>query len=787
MVDIEIDGKKINVEEGTSIIEAADALNIYIPRFCYHKKLSIAANCRMCLVEVEKVGKPLPACATPVTPGMRVMTASKKAVEAQRAVMEFLLINHPLDCPICDQGGECELQDLAMGFGRSYSVYDESKRAVFSENIGPLVETEMTRCIQCTRCVRFGEEVAGLRELGVINRGENEAIATAIQQVVRSELSGNIIDLCPVGALTDKPARYRGRGWEYREHPLISPHDGVGSNLFVHSRGHEYLPQRHVLRAVPRENEDINETWISDRDRYSHFGLYDETRVYQPMLKKNGIWQEVTWEVALHETAHYVQSLLNETDEIAALASPHSTVEELYVMQKFIRGLGSPHIDHRLRWQDFTDQADMPLFPGTEIPIKDIEKRDLILLIGSNVRLEQPIIAHRINQAYLAGAKILSINPMDYHFHFEVHHKTILDPLRMPHFLAEIARALEEHSGEIKGPLQSIQPSEEAFAIAKLIQFAEKPAIFLGAHALQHSRASEIRSFAQAIAQSSGGSLNILTEGANSSGAWLCGAIPHRGPAGEAIERVGFDAQTLLTKSKKLYFLFNFEPEYDCAYAADAINTLKQSNHVICMTPFVSEAMKEYADIILPLAPFTETGGTYINVEGRWQSFLPASIPHGESQPGWKILCRLARLLHLPGFAYKTTQEIHHELKKRVDETFSGTVFYPLKPVSSYETQLTRVAPWPIVRTDNLVRRSLPLQETLTADIHYIKINEKTARKLGLQSQSQVTAMQGSSSVTLPLAIDARLADNAVLLPSALAETAGFGQAEAAITLEEAK
>ncbi len=787
MIELEIDGKKTTVEEGTSIIEAADELGIYIPRFCYHKKLSIAANCRMCLVEVEKVGKPLPACATPVTPGMKVFTSAKKAVDAQTAVMEFLLINHPLDCPICDQGGECELQDLAMGFGRPFSSYDESKRAVFSENIGPLVETEMTRCIQCTRCVRFGEEIAGLRELGVINRGEKEEISTYVKHFMRSELSGNIIDICPVGALTDKPARYKGRGWEYREHPFISPHDCVGSNLFLHSRWEEYAPQRKVMRAVPRENDAINETWISDRDRFSHFGLYHETRLYKPRVKKNNHWLEVEWEEALKEVASRTKILINQhgADSLGAIASPNSTIEELYLFQKLIRQLGSPNVDHRIRWQDFRDQHYFNAFPGVEIPIADIEKLNAALLIGSNVRAEQPMISHRLNQAFLDGAAVMAINPVDYSFIFDVSEKIIASPQGLTSVLAQVAKALAGSDGANHPLLRDATVSEAAKKIAAALKLAEKTAVFLGEHALHHAHAAEIRALAQLIAQYAGARVGLLTEGANSAGAWLAGFIPHRGPAATPLDREGLDVKSMLTTdAQKAYFLLNVEPEFDCADASASLRALDQAEFVICLTPFVTESMKTYADVLLPVTPFTEAGGTYVNAEGRWQSFSPVSVPESESQPAWKVLRVLGNFFECEGFDYETVHNVHHEIKKRVDGMAFTSSSYSPEALGKNHSGLLRVAPWPMYRVDNLVRRSKPLQEVASENLTGVRVNAVTARNHQLKENDRVTVKQNSDCIVLSLVVDDRVADNTVLLAAGLAETAGFGKAEAEVILE---
>jgi len=790
MIEIEINGRKATVEDDTTIIEAADAMDIYIPRFCYHKKLSIAANCRMCLVEVEKVGKPLPACATPVTPGMKVFTQSKKALDAQRAVMVFLLINHPLDCPICDQGGECELQDLAMGFGRACSNYDEPKRSVFSDNIGPLIETEMTRCIQCTRCVRFGEEIAGLRELGVIGRGEKEEITTYVQHFLKSELSGNIIDICPVGALTDKPARYAGRGWEYREHPSVSPHDCVGSNTFVHNRWEEFSPQRKVMRVVPRENDTINESWISDRDRYSHFGLYHKSRVYQPRMKKGNQWVEVSWEAALTGIASLVKAVIEKegADQIAALASPNSTVEEFYLLQKLIRGLGSSHIDHRFRWQDFSDQALAPLFPCSNISIAEIPNLNAILLVGSNVRFEQPILSHRMNQAYLEDAKMMAVNPMDYDFIFDVHEKMIVPPHRIVLALGEIAKALADEVQQNVPELANVTPSSQAKEIASTLKEAGKAGIFLGEHALNHSEAAKIRAMVQLIAKLSGAKFAALTEGANVAGAWLAGAIPHRGPAGTKLDKTGLDAKALLTTDPVGgYFLLNVEPEFDCAYPASALKTLNDANFVVCLTPFVTPEMEKYADFILPITNYVGTAGTYVNIEGTWQSFSAVSLPEEDSKPAWKVLRVLGNFLKLNDFDYKTVHEVHHEIKKQVEALspqHCGEHSIPeMKPA---QESLFRLAPWPMYRVNNLVRRSAPLQETLENDSVSIGLNAQTAEKYNLKEHTRVTAIQGDSSVTLPLLINEKLADDTVLIPSGLEETAGFGQSEAVITLEQA-
>jgi NADH-quinone oxidoreductase subunit G len=779
MIELEIDNRPISVEPGTSIIEAADKLGIYIPRFCYHKKLSIAANCRMCLVEVEKVGKALPACATPVTHGMKVYTVSKKAIEAQRMVMEFLLINHPLDCPICDQGGECELQDLSMGYGSSHSYYEQSKRAVFDEDIGPLIDTEMTRCIQCTRCVRFGEEIAGLRELGVTYRGEHEQIGTYVKHMMQSEVAGNVIDLCPVGALTAKPSRYSLRGWEVFENPTIAPHDCVGSNLFIHSRMQEFVPQRQVMRVVPRENAAINETWISDRDRFSYLGLTHSQRVVNPSVKKNGVWQEMEWQPALLEIADRLQAIIHEQspDQIAALVSPSASLEEMYLLQKWLRAFGCDNIDHRLRQQDFSDQDFMPLYPDLGMKIADIETVETVVLIGSHIRYEQPLLGLRINKAVQEGAKIVAINPMDYHFMFPLQEKIISADI--VYATAEVLAALGEGT---------LQPSSEAIAIAKLLKNSKKTAIFLGEYALSLTDAAVLRVLVRKIQALTGASIGFLTEGANSAGAWLVGAVPHRGPAAKPVTNPGAHALDVLTQTpKRAYILLGIEPEMDCIASAAAVKTLKQAGTVVCLSTFTTPQMEEYADFILPITPFTETVGTYINVEGVWQSSPVVSVPAENAKPAWKILRVLANLMELPGFDYADIHVVFRELSEIVDskewtQPMPATHKAP-QIVAKNKAELLRLAPWLLYRIDPLTRRAGALQATMSKHLFTIAIHENLAKKLNLAPEQKLIATQGDSQVILPWHIDNRLAENVVFIPSALEETAGFGHAFAAVSL----
>lgn len=662
MIEFELNGKKVSVPEGTTIIEAADQAGDYIPRFCYHKKLSIAANCRMCLVEVEKAPKALPACATPITQDMKVKTKSDMALKAQRDVMEFLLINHPLDCPICDQGGECELQDLSVGFGRAKSEYREPKRAVCSQDIGPLVETEMTRCIQCTRCVRFGEEIAGMRELGAVNRGEKEEITTYVQHFLQSEMSANIIDLCPVGALTNKPARYKARGWELKEFPTIAPVDCAGTNMFVHTRDHQ------VIRAVPRENEAINETWMSDRDRFCVEGLYHEDRITKPLMKKKGEWCEVEWQYALEAIAHLTQHVIDEKGaaSVAGIADYSSTLEEYYLFQQFIRALGSNNVDHRIREKDFTDQHLRSLFPKLNDAISDIESYDALLLIDSNVRHEQPIISTRIFKASEDKLSVMSVASKDHAFVFPLHEKII--DTNLIQSLAEVAKAVSVRvNGSVSiEALSRIVPSTAAERIAEKLLSAEKAAIFVGAKAFRYEQASVVRALVRCIANLTNAHAGLLSEGANSAGAWIAGCVPHRGPVGETLIHTGLDAQALLTdKAANAYFILNAELENDAVYPV--LPALSKAELVVCISPFVTEKMREYADFILPSAPFTENEGTYVNACGQWQSFTPTVKLLDQAKPAWKIIRALANVMALPEFSQTAVSDIRAYLKTKTE------------------------------------------------------------------------------------------------------------------------
>ncbi len=715
-VNIEVNGVPMTARKGQMIMQVTDAQDVYIPRFCYHDKLAIAANCRMCLVEVEKAPKPMPACATPVAEGMKVFTKSPKAIAAQRATMEFLLINHPLDCPICDQGGECELQDLALGFGRGISRYSERKRVVKDKDLGPLVSTDMTRCIHCTRCVRFTQDIQGYQELGTIGRGEMTEIGTFIEKSVDHELSANIIDLCPVGALNNKPYRYRARAWEMTQHPLVSPHDAVGANLYAH------VLRGRVMRVVPRPNEAVNETWIADRDRFSYQGVYSEDRLLKPMLRENGVWQESDWETALERASQRLGSIVKQHGgaQLGALAAPGSTVEELYLLARIARGLGSANLDHRLRRTDFRDQASEPLYPALGCAISELEQATAVLVVGSNVRKEMPLIAHRLRKAAIAGGRIAFVNPRRYEYLFPVagylsaQSDADAQALDMgQHLLALVAAALavtgKTAPASIAGLVAGVQPSEAHRAIAQQLCDGERRLILLGAIAQRDPAFADLRLLATALAQVSGATLGYLPDGGNAVGASLAGVLPHRATGGREVPAAGLDTGGMLAARLKAYVLLGaIEPALDIA-SGGALEALKAAECVVALSPYGSA--REYADIILPIGTFAETSGTYVNLEGRWQSVPGAASPVGEARPGWKVLRVLANLLNLAEFDYTSSDQITDELRRQVDQ---APVFAPA--ASSHALQLSGVAAIeldvPIYQVDALVRRSSALQKT---------------------------------------------------------------------------
>jgi NADH-quinone oxidoreductase subunit G len=777
MIDIEINGRSLQVRQNTTIIEAADQVGIYIPRFCYHKKLSIAANCRMCLVEVEKSGKPLPACATPVTAGMKVFTASSKAKEAQRAVMEFLLINHPLDCPICDQGGECELQDLSLGYGQDISRFSEGKRSVKDDNLGSLIATEMTRCIQCTRCVRFGQEVAGVKELGTLNRGENLQISTYIEHSLESELSGNIIDLCPVGALTSKPFRFSARAWELQQFPSIAPHDCLGSNIYLHTR------REQVMRAIPRENESINETWLSDRDRYSYLAIHSDDRLTKPHIKENGQWFIVDWETALEKVVTGFNTALQEQGPhaLAALASPSSTTEEFFLLQKLWRGLGSPHIDHRLHQSDTSDQTTMALYlPG--ISLSELEQQRFILLIGSNIRREQPLAAHRCRKAQLAGAKIASINCLDIEFPFQQDEKIVVPPHELVVVLASIAKALAGDPSS--APFETISLSQPSVKLAKQLQ-SQKSVIILGAIAHNHPQASLIRQLCHWIAERSAARCVYMTEGANSAGAYLAGAVPHRLAGGAAPAESGLSVSEMFHTRLKAYLLVNVEPSLDCANPFQATRALRQADWVVALSTFKSKVLSEQAHVMLPMASFAETSGSFVNLAGEWQVFNAAIPPLGQAKPGWEILQTLGKQFGLADF----NQATHHFIADELIPMLKQEITVPLKTHLPNEikpqpaTIITRITEWPLYWSDSLVRHSRALQGAAGNDKVVVAMNSRLAASLQLKEGQVVQIKQGEGTASLPVLIDERLPHHCVWIPAACQSTTRLGESFGAVEI----
>jgi NADH-quinone oxidoreductase subunit G len=713
LVNIEVDGVPMKARKNAMLIQATDANGVYVPRFCYHDKLSIAANCRMCLVEVEKAPKPLPACATPVAEGMKVFTKSPKAISAQKATMEFLLINHPLDCPICDQGGECELQDLAMGFGRDVSRYSERKRVFKDQNLGPLVSTDMTRCIHCTRCVRFGQEIAGAPALGTIGRGEQTMISTFIEQSIDHELSANIIDLCPVGALNNKPYRYRARAWEMTQAPLVSPHDCVGTNLNAH------VLRGRVMRIVPRANDAINEAWIADRDRFSCEGFYAADRALKPMVKDGGAWREVDWETALEAAAKGLQRVVREAGaaQVGVLASPLSSLEELALAAKVARGLGTSNIDHRLRRADFRDQANDPAAPTLGCSIAELEQAAGVLVVGSNLRKEVPLIAHRIRQgAVRRGAKVSFINPRSHDVRFPVTADLTSNGLGMAQHLAAVLVAALGAQGKsvpsnVAAALEGVTPTSQHEAVAATLASGDLRLILLGALAERHGSYSEIRALALALSEATGATLGFLPEGGNAVGAALAGVLPHRGVGARPVSAPGLNAAEMLSARLKGYVLVGGIEGADLAPGAATESALRGAECVVAITPYASDEVLANASVILPSAVFAETSGTWVNVEGRWQSVAGAAKPPGEARPAWKILRVLGNLLGLAGFEYVSSEEVRDELRHELDSYRGGVATAALfAPGRLAAVDATRDVG--LYGVDPIVRRSAPLQAT---------------------------------------------------------------------------
>jgi len=778
MVEIEIDGKKVEVQEGSMVMDAANKLGTYIPHFCYHKKLSIAANCRMCLVEVEKAPKPLPACATPVTNGMIVRSNSDKAIKAQKSVMEFLLINHPLDCPICDQGGECQLQDLAVGYGPAASRYEEEKRVVAPKDAGPLISMrEMARCIHCTRCVRFGQEIAGVMEFGMLNRGEHSEITTFVGNTVDSELSGNMIDLCPVGALTSKPFRYSARTWELSRRRSVSPHDGLGANLIVQVKGGK------VMRVLPLENEAVNECWLSDKDRFAYEGLNSPERLTAPMIKQDGKWLETDWQTALEYVAHGLKNVRHEhgADAIAALAAPYSTLEELSLLQKLVRGLGSDNVDFRLRQSDFA--LDGKVTPWLGMSIDEFGQLNRAFVIGSFLRKDHPLLAARLRHAAKRGAKVSILHASDDELLLPLTNRMIKAPSEWLSALSEVVVAIAQAKG-VAAPAgyEGIEAGEVAKGIAASLLSGDRKAIVLGNAAAQHPQASQLHAVAQWIAQNTDAKFGYLTEAGNTVGGYIANAIPGKGA----------NALQAFAQPRKAYVLLHAEPEYDCYDPQAACAALAGADMVVAMSPYKHAA--EYADVLLPISPFSETAGTFVNCEGRAQGFNGTVKPLGETRPAWKVLRVLGNMLELSGFHYETSEEIRVELlgtkiAEEADLTsrlnnVASVQPQAAKPAAS--AQIERIADVPIYFTDAIVRRAESLQLTSDAKAPKASLSAVLAAKLNVENGAQVRVTQGAGTVVLVASIDAKLPENVVRVSAAHASTRALGGMFGAISVEKA-
>jgi NADH-quinone oxidoreductase subunit G len=734
MLKVQIDGVEVEVPHGATVMDATNKLGTYVPHFCYHRKLSIAANCRMCLVEVEKAPKPLPACATPVTDGMKVWTHSVNAKKAQNGVMEFLLINHPLDCPICDQGGECQLQDLAVGYGHSNSRYTEEKRVVSRKELGPLVAAEeMSRCIQCTRCVRFGQEIGGVMELGLAGRGENAEIVSFVGKAVESELSGNMIDLCPVGALTSEPFRYSARTWELSRRKSVSPHDSLGSNLLVQ------VKQKKVMRVLPLENEALNECWLSDKDRFSYEGLNAPDRLMQPLLKRNGRWEEVEWPVAIEEAAWGLKGR-----SPGVLASPHSTLEELYLAGKLAQGLGGA-ADFRLRQSDFSADGKLEGVPSLGMSVAELSALDRVLVVGSFLRKDHPLIAHRLRQAAKRGARIYKLHSADDDWLLPLAGKKIVAP------------------SEIPGLVSSFESE---------LKTGKNAAILLGNFAQQHPQAAQIHAAAQALAQVAGAKVGFLGEAANSVGGYVAG-LPAGGNAAAALQK------------KALVFL-GAEPEFDFADGASATVAAQKAEFVIVLSAYRTGL--EYANLILPIGAFAETAGSFVNAEGRLQSFYATVNPPGEARPAWKILRVLGSQLGLPGFELDTVEQVRAACLNGRDiaTRLSNKINISFKSETTSATGIQRIADVPIYFADPLVRRAASLQQTADAAAPRAWMNSKLMARLGVSGSDPVRVKQGAGEATLEAALDERLPDDCVRISTAHASVAGLGAMFGSVSLEKA-
>jgi NADH-quinone oxidoreductase subunit G len=776
MPKVTIDGIETEVQNGATVMDAANALGIYVPHFCYHKKLTIAANCRMCLVQVEKAPKPMPACATPVTEGMKVYTRSDNAKQAQNGVMEFLLINHPLDCPICDQGGECQLQDLAVGYGKPSSRYTEEKRVVLNKNLGPLISTDMTRCIHCTRCVRFGQEVAGVMELGMIGRGEHAEIISFVGRTVDSELSGNMIDLCPVGALTSKPFRYSARTWELSRRKSVSPHDSLGSNLIVQ------VKQNRVMRVLPLENEALNECWLSDKDRFSYEGLNSDERLLRPMLKENGKWRDVDWQPALEHVAARLKDAKarHGAESLGALGSPHSTLEELYLLQKLTRGLGSENVDFRVRQSDFSADGKRAGVPWLGAKVADLGGLDRVLVVGSFLRKDHPLVASRLRGAAKRRAEINVLHCAGDDLLMPVANNLIVAPQDLPAALAQIVKAAAEIGRKPVPPAASAATvGAEARAIAASLASGKSTMVLLGNLAAQHPRGAQLHALAQELAGLLGTGFGFLGEAANSVGGYLAKCVP----AG-----AGLNAGSVLRQPRKAYLLLNLEPELDCHDPGAALGALRSADFVVALTPYGSSTALDYADVLLPIAPFTETSGSFVNCEGRLQSFNGAVKPLGEARPAWKVLRVLGNLLGVPGFDHDSSEAVRDEacsadaIPGRLNNALHATDIR-LEPSAD---GLHRVADVPIYFADPVVRRAPSLQKTRDALPPRAWMTSATLQQVGVAPGERVRVRQGEGEAVVEAGRDDTLPAACVRLAAGHRLTGELGPMFGPVEVERA-
>jgi NADH-quinone oxidoreductase subunit G len=791
-ITLTINGLPIEAEAGRLLIDVADDNNIVVPRFCYHKKLSVAANCRMCLVEVERAPKPMPACATPVANGMVVYTRSSKAIAAQKSTMEFLLINHPLDCPVCDQGGECELQDVAMGFGAGVSRYTEQKRVVMDKNIGPLIATDLTRCIHCTRCVRFGNEIAGLPEMGLTGRGENVEISTFIGKAISSELSGNVIDICPVGALTAKPSRYVARAWELTQHATVAAHDCIGSNLYVHTRNNK------VIRVAPRENESINESWISDRDRFSYTGLSSASRIRLPLIRQNGTLTEVDWETAINIAVEKLSAAANnDGNQIAALVSPQATLEEQFLSQKLLRGLGSNNIDYRFNQIDFSTQRSAPVMPWLGRSLESIDSLDACLLVAGNLRLEQPILAHRLRKAAVNnGASISSISHLRGQYNFPLEQDLAGSAEEIITGLAAVVVALAgqvNSTSELPEHIQAIigdcKVSKQHKAVASALSKAKDTAVIVGIQALSNPYLSLIQELCETISSLSGATLGYLSQSANSAGACLAGVLPHRGVAGSIIDKVGQNAREILESKHQVLLTFAVDPVLETNISDIDQQLSKNNDFIIAIDSFSNDFIREKADLVLPLASFTETSGTFVNIEGLWQSFKGCTQTEGGVRQGWKILAALGQLLIPEAFEYSDSISVRNEVKEACREISlnnicgiqSANTQLPLKPQS-----IQKVTATPIYASDSLLREAQPLQKTLLMNQQFlVAMNQSQADKSKLTGAEKIQVKQGSGVAMLTLRIDENVPDGCVCVPTGINAVKNLTDAYGMVELEK--